>query len=253
MSPYDSYIICTAPRSGSTLLCTLLKATGIAGNPESYFYASSLAEWCADLGITVAANEPQPAVIEAVLQAVLLEGRGGTAMLGIRQQAGGLAFLCQKLAVRYPHETTDLARFNQAFGTTLFIHLTRPNKIAQAVSLLKAEQSGLWHMAADGTDLERTAPHCEPAYDSARLSDMIRTLTAHDQDWTNWFKREGIIPVCITYDDLEADPLAVLRKVLHALALSHAAANHVTPGVRKLSDRVSRAWEARFRAENGLP
>ena len=31
------YLICATPRSGSTLLCDLLTATGVAGRPEEYF------------------------------------------------------------------------------------------------------------------------------------------------------------------------------------------------------------------------
>ena len=35
--PKISYLICTTPRSGSTLLCELLADTGIAGRPDEYF------------------------------------------------------------------------------------------------------------------------------------------------------------------------------------------------------------------------
>ena len=34
-----SYLVCATPRSGSTLLCEGLKATGVAGRPEEYFEA----------------------------------------------------------------------------------------------------------------------------------------------------------------------------------------------------------------------
>ena len=34
-----SYLVCATPRSGSTLLCQGLKATGVAGRPEEYFEA----------------------------------------------------------------------------------------------------------------------------------------------------------------------------------------------------------------------
>jgi len=30
-----SYVVCATPRSGSTLLCELLKSTGVAGHPVS--------------------------------------------------------------------------------------------------------------------------------------------------------------------------------------------------------------------------
>src|SRR5829696_10459407 len=35
--PRLSYLICATPRSGSTLLCDALDATGIAGHPEEHF------------------------------------------------------------------------------------------------------------------------------------------------------------------------------------------------------------------------
>ena len=35
--PALSYLICATPRSGSTLLCAALDATGIAGHPEEHF------------------------------------------------------------------------------------------------------------------------------------------------------------------------------------------------------------------------
>src|SRR5437899_9513770 len=35
---HTSYLICTSPRSGSDVLCGLLCQTGIAGQPDEFFY-----------------------------------------------------------------------------------------------------------------------------------------------------------------------------------------------------------------------
>src|SRR5215218_666735 len=35
--PRLTYFVCATPRSGSTLLCKSLAATGVAGKPEEYF------------------------------------------------------------------------------------------------------------------------------------------------------------------------------------------------------------------------
>src|SRR3954449_1735628 len=32
-----SYLLCSTPRTGSSLLCDALRATGVAGRPEEYF------------------------------------------------------------------------------------------------------------------------------------------------------------------------------------------------------------------------
>ena len=38
-APRSCYLVCATQRSGSTLLCELLKTTGVAGRPEEYFEA----------------------------------------------------------------------------------------------------------------------------------------------------------------------------------------------------------------------
>src|SRR5437016_3066195 len=34
----SSYLICSTPRSGSNFLCEVLRATGVAGFPDEYFW-----------------------------------------------------------------------------------------------------------------------------------------------------------------------------------------------------------------------
>ena len=53
MAPTHTYLICATQRSGSTLLCELLKQTGVAGRPEEYFEAQF------ETGVPPAA-EPSP-------------------------------------------------------------------------------------------------------------------------------------------------------------------------------------------------
>jgi trehalose 2-sulfotransferase len=249
MACFDSYVICTSPRSGSTLLCKMLAATGVAGNPASYFYDPSVEEWRADMGVEMPESATEREILDAVFRAVKERGRNGTGLFGLRQQAHGLAFLCEKMAVLYPQGATDSDRFKQAFGKTLFVHLTRPDKIDQAVSYLKAKQTGLWHSAPDGSELERTAPHCEPTYNGEALRECVKTMIAYDHDWNNWFLHEGIEPLHISYDDLADDPVKTLRHILGRLGLDQIAADGITPGVRKLADETSREWVARFQVE----
>ena len=44
MANFDSYVICTSPRSGSTLLCQLLAATGVAGDRDDIWIARRIAD-----------------------------------------------------------------------------------------------------------------------------------------------------------------------------------------------------------------
>lgn len=249
MAAYYSYIICTSPRSGSTLLCKLLASTKIAGNPNSYFHRPSVSAWCDALNLTQNRGLAEHDVLEKVFRAVVAEGSLETGMFGLRLQRHSFDFFVQKLAVLHAGLSTDLQRLLAAFGRTSFIHLTRQDKVEQAVSLVKAEQTGLWHIAPDGRELERLAPGFEPEYDGEQIRAAFDQLNAFDRAWRRWFEAEGIEPLRITYEALASDPIDVLRRVLDHLGLDSAAANDVTPEVAKLADRVNEDWARRFRAE----
>lgn len=252
MATYDSYVICTSPRSGSTLLCKLLVATGVAGNPESYFHRPSVSDWLDDLGLSPDPSASEREVLQTIFRTAIAEGSLETGIFGLRLQRHSFDVFTQKLAVLHPHASSDAARFRAAFGRTLFIHLIRRDKIEQAVSYVKAQQSGLWHAAPDGTELERLSPPQTPVYDAAAIRAAVETMTADDRDWNDWFVREGLDPLHLTYEALSASPLETLRQVLDRLGLDRATATGLAPSVKKLADGTNQDWATRFRSELGI-
>lgn len=247
-SPFQSYIICTTPRSGSTLLCGLLAATGRAGNPDSHFHTPSLDGWLADYDLTRKTFASDHEAAAAVFAAAVKEGEAG-GVFGLRMQRPSLAFFMEQAAALFPDAQTDADRIRAAFGETLYIYLRRRDKLAQAISMVKAEQTGLWHKAADGAELERLAPPGPPTYDAGRIGEKVDTLTALDAEWPVWFARERIAPLSLTYEDLSKDPQGALAEVLTALGLDPALAETVETPTARLSDAISREWADRFRAE----
>ncbi|OED37638.1 sulfotransferase [Chromatiales bacterium (ex Bugula neritina AB1)] len=246
---YDSYIICTSPRSGSTLLCDLLANTGIAGKPESYFHKPSIESWLAHHNLASGDTIPERRALELIFNAAVSAGTSGTGIFGLRLQWPSLDFFAKKLAVLHPQPRGDKQRLNAAFGTVAFIHLTRVDKVDQAVSLVKAEQTGLWHRAADGSELERLSPPQAPVYDTARIAACFNEVTQSDQNWVQWFAREQIDTLRVTYEALAADPAETLGHLLAYLKLDSRAAVDVVPGVMKLADETSQNWVERFREE----
>lgn len=246
---YDAYVLCTSPRSGSTLLCQLLSATGVAGRPGSLFHEPALAAWLAYHDLNAADFPTERAALDAILAAAIARGRGGTDLFGLRLQRGSFAFLMQQLALVHPGPLSDRARIEAAFGRTLFIHLTRDDKLDQAISITRAEQTGLWHRAPDGTEIERLAPPQEPSYDAAAIRAHLDAMTEFDRDWLAWFRAEGIAPLRVTYDALAADPAGTLATLLAALGRDPARADAVVPEVAKLADATSADWRARFLAD----
>lgn len=252
MPDFQSYILCMAPRSGSTLMCQLLADCGVAGAPGTFFHNASVVAWGEKQGVTVPEGATEAEKVGAALEAILPVGRGATEVLGMRLQMHSFNYFLSDLRVLHPGLPDDLARVERVFGPTLFIHLTREDKVAQAVSYVRASQTGLWHVAPDGREIERLSPPAEPRFDAEAIGAWRETFEAYDRRWRDWFAAEGIVPLEVGYDDLAGDPKGELRRVLEALGVDVTLADGVEIGAKKLADGMSEDWAARFRAGKTL-
>jgi LPS sulfotransferase NodH len=224
----------------------MLAETGVAGHPESYFHKPDLGNWASDLGASRPAGMSELEYLRLLIDTAIDQGTANTGMFGLRLQRHSFDFFFRQLRILRPDKPTDKARFEAVFGRTLFVHLTRPDKLSQAVSYVKAQQSGLWHRAADGSELERLSPSADPVYDFAALKDCRDQFIQFDRDWNDWFAEQAIEPLRLSYNDLCADPQTELKRVLTALDLPPSAANPVQPGVAKLADSINADWIKRF-------
>lgn len=185
----------------------------------------------------------------AYLEAVIRAGRGETNVFGLRLMREYLEALSTFLGQIFPGLPSDVQRFERAFGNILYIHLARENKLAQAVSLVKAEQSGLWHVAPDGTEIERLGVPKDPEYDFTLIQRQLTNLEAHDAAWKEWFEHQGITPLRVQYEILSEDPAGTLIQICDTLGVEAPKAEAVRPGVAKLADEISLDWMRRFHAD----
>jgi LPS sulfotransferase NodH len=246
---FNAYIICGTPRTGSTLLCDLLASTKRAGNPDSFYGRKFLAWWAGQW------NLPSPETMSErdynieYLKTAIKVGKGGTNIFGLRLMRENLGELSDILDQIHPGLPSDRARLEKAFGNILYLHLSREDKLAQAVSLIKAEQTGLWHVAPDGTEIERLAPPKDPEYDFERIGRELAELESYDVAWNSWFAEQQITPLRIGYETLSADPAATLTRICAALGVPAPKAEEVKPGVAKLSDAISLDWMRRYKSD----
>lgn len=247
-----SYILCATPRSGSTLLCDLLAETGVAGRPNSFFRQEDMREWAEYWGLSPADLDDPPTFSRAYVAAMIEEGKGGTEVFGLRLMWASVAAASQSLDRLHPGLPDIPARFESAFGPTLYVHLSRQDKISQAVSRLQAEQSGLWHLGADGIERERTAPPGPSFYDAARLSFLVKELHADDSAWEAFFVEHGITPLRLVFETIVKAPRDALATILSALGRDPQIARSVVPRTAKLSNATSREWAERFRRETSI-
>jgi LPS sulfotransferase NodH len=230
-------------------LCDLLTDTGVAGRPDSFFRRESFLEWANHFNVSVAEWRGEYEFDQSYLSAVRQYGSNGTEIFGMRLMWESVGDLSKRLDSLYPGLPSDSARFRLAFGSPLYVHLSREDKIAQAVSRLKAEQTGLWHISADGSERERLKQGQAPVYDARGLSMLVARSEEHDAAWTNWFAQQEVRPVRITYEALSTGPKAALATVLSALGLDSAIAGAAEPRTAIMADGNSREWAARFQTE----
>jgi len=247
MADYDAYILCGTPRTGSTLLCDLLARLGTAGSPDSFFQDTYSRYWLKAWDMPDPQSMPAEAFNRLYLDRALEEGRAGTPVFALRLMRKDLEGLMGLLDTLHPGLPTDLARLEAAFGRVAFLHLAREDKLAQAVSYLRARQTGLWHKAPDGTEIERLNPVEPDGYDRDRIAAQLAELEAFAAAWDPWFAEQGIEPLRIGYETLAEDPAGTLTRITAMLGLP--APEDVRPGVAKLSDATNAEWIARFRRE----
>ncbi len=252
MPQYSSYVICGTPRSGSTLLCEMLAATGVSGRPNSYFREQSIANWADRWGIDRTNGIDSVQFDRLYIPAMLRAGNNETGVFGLRLMWGSAAEAIRRLSAVNGGPADLAAQFEIALGPTLYVHLSRADKVAQAISLMRAEQSGLWHLAADGSVLEGAAAPQPNVYDGQRIAEIFIELNNDDIAWESFFASHDIEPLRLTYETVTADPQAALATIVAALGRDREAAKAVSVPTAKMGSGTSREWADRFRAETGL-
>lgn len=232
------------------MLCKLLAATRVVGNPGSLFHKPSIDAWLDYYGLKATAFASRKKTLDTIFDAAIARGRGETDVFGLRLQRGSFAFFMDQLYFLYPDSRTDVEGIEAAFGRTLFIHLTREDKLDQAISYVRAEQTGLWHRAADGTDLERQEIRREDGYDADAIRAQMSKFVEFDQAWRSWFDQQSIKPLSVSYELLTQAPQKALADILTALGADASIADDIPIPTAKLADDTSRDWRRRFELES---
>jgi LPS sulfotransferase NodH len=270
-NPTNSYLICTTPRSGSTLLCEMLAGTGVAGRPDEYFQqlrATGLPMTARDYLDGVAADlVPHPGhettleqhtlydprrfagfeeYVEWVLRRATTPNGVFAAKIMWPYMAGlvaGLSTIPRHHGIEAPDEL--LAR---AFPRLRYVWLRRLDKVRQAVSLWRAIQTWSWRQDAA---LECDQPGGSGLrYSFEAVDHLRRQLIACDRAWETYFEATGIEPLTLTYEDfVRRMPETVTQLLAHVGATCPRGWGCGAPRTARQSDQVSEQWVADFRAE----
>lgn len=235
-------MICATPRTGSSLLCGLLDSTGVAGHPESWFRRQDEREFAARWGIA----DPFDGTFRYAdyYRAAAAAGSTANGVFAARIMWGTMDEVTAHLAPVYPGRAgSGAGLLSAAFGRARFVYLRRGDAVAQAVSLLRAEQTGVWFETADA----RQEPAGEPGFDFGQVRDLVRLAEDHNAAWEQWFAAEGIQPYPVLYEELAADPVRTASGVLGFLGLDLPAGREITVRHKRLADELNAQWIESYR------
>ena len=247
-------MLCATPRSGSTLLCDLLESTGVAGHPAEHFEALDSTGLPrqprqyfnpgAQLTGLLAPTDPGAPDPELRLEEAFAAGTTSNGVFATKVMWGFLPDLIRRARTRtgQPH-VADVAVLERLLPGLRYVRVTRRDKVAQAVSLWTAVQTRVWRVGGDDV------PAAEPVYSFDGIDHLVRQLTSQEAAWADWLQARHRVAPVVVYEELVADPQAVIGELLAALGLADAPVESPAPRLRRQAGDRSAEWIARYHDE----
>ena len=230
-----SVFICTLPRTGSSLLAADMRSTNALGTPREFFnrprYERLIERWDiprGDLDAYIAKLHAKTASPNGVLAVKLMVRH-----LDILTKEGML-----------PPEPGRLRNLTNHFGDVVVVKLLRKDKLRQAISLTKAQQTGKW-----GVLKEQTA---EPFYDRDALVANLVRIVEDEAMWERELEASELTPaITIDYEDIPPARDELLLQIAELLELPDPAAivanrDREDIKLQKQSDSLTEEWYDRF-------
>ncbi len=226
--PDLSYVVCSTPRCGSGLLTRGLASTGLVGTPAEYFNPVNITTLCTRWGL------PEDMSIYAPFLRTHRTDANG--VFGVKVHWDQL-----EAANRRAGDPEAIFAF--APGAR-FVHISRRDADAQAVSLWVALLTDAWHRERD-----EPAPRTRVPYDYGEIERLRALMLRHEAAWVGFFAAHRLQPVEVVYEDLIADYEGELRRVVGALRPGVAVAEIPPPIGVSQSNEHTRALVERFRRD----
>ena len=252
--PHRTLLLCTHPRSGSTLLGEALYFAGGLGCPLEYFHAgfrpSFARRW----------NAPDYDGLSAAVRRHRTSP-GGT--LGVKlfwrdieEIARDADPALEHFANVPPSEApagyyaTLAKHVARLFPNPQFVHLWREDRLRQAVSAVLAVETGRWRSIPGAT---REVASATASFDADRIERIMSYSDFCHGHFRNLFAAMAATPHTLCYEALTADYGTSVRAVLRHLGSD---AEPRAPRMRRQADEASEAMVLRYlreRAESVRP
>ena len=222
--PEKSYAIVTTPRSGSTYLCDLLDSTKIAGHPLEHLRlaAQELSRYCSFNYLKLLDNLMEYRITD--------NGVFGTKFIS--------HFLFE-----FQQTKPDFCQIFQSIDQ--FILLVRKDKVAQAVSLVLAQKTNVWHLRNNA----KNSTNYQLKLENIKIDGVLLDEVAQKYDFIK--KQEArlkqvladnqIEPLVIIYEDILEDSQLQVNRILDFLAIAKPDSYimQINSGIKRMPSGIS--------------
>lgn len=232
-----SVFICTSPRSGSYHLADLLQQSGLPFAEEIFipFHENALTR---SYNLSHISNK-----IEFYKSLVRMHSKEGIFIAKL------MPAQLKRVLKNIEHVSgapSDFDIFSSIFPNPTFIHLTRKDVLAQAISLTKALQTGQWIKTSE----EDNRYSIEPYYSYVEIVISKNRLTQMHNFWEEWFSSEGIDPLPIVYEQLVDNPAATLSRLLSSILENNRTCSFPENSrFNKTTSSVNQLWYRQFKQQ----
>lgn len=225
-----AYLLAAIPRTGSTWLSHLLWGTGCLGAPLEYLNF----EPSGPFGF--AANAPDAQA--RLWRSLLFRRTSPNGVFGLKSFPMQLEALVE---VNPPLLHAVLDTVLPRGSDRKILYLRRRDRAAHVVSYARALTSGVWRRE------QEEALGAGADYSDEAVATAERFIDLQERIWERMFAELKVDPLSLFYEDIVADPPAVVARTAQWLgvAIEPAAAVEV-PEVRKQSESDAVLWAGRY-------
>ncbi len=206
----------------------LLANTGILGVPQEWFNDV----WIYNNDIDLGCRPPKvrgTLDVNDYIESIVLEGRG---VSGIELSVFQSLMLCEMMD----------RKFNSSILSASF-YLRRRDIISQAISLYRGVKTGVFHSYQKGS--EQDYRDRIVSFDYEALIGWIEFLIESEERFEDLFARCDLRPTPIFYEDLQENPLAIIRMIASKIGLPPPARLPNTT-LAIMRDTISQEWSGRL-------
>jgi len=237
--PRVTYIIASTMRTGSYLLCEGLEETGRAGRPREVLCPERRGEYAGKWEL------PPDVALEDFMREAIVRGTTENGVFGLKIHGHHVEPLARECGFQgEPYQVLRLL-----FPAAKYIHLTRRNRRAQAISWYRAAATNQWWKIPGVRNWDLTGREAE--FDGARIRSMEMELERQEQAWERFLVGAPPVEVIeMDYETLAADYRGQVARTLAWLGEDPELAQKLPePRMVKQADAKSEAWLRRMEAE----